>query len=795
MTQIKKILDKQGNEVFIRTSTKAVVDGNGYTAESRLQAMQDEINQAQLEIGAVPSDLTPTENSTNWVTSGGLYNQLNVGDANVEIDLTEYTAVRAFPNPNNWLVTSDNYPYYGMFIPIVPNQRYRIKGNSNTYGHYCFLTTNTYSQNASVSYATGCTRVTILANTETIDTAPSNARYLWVCTYTTVDRTPQKVEAYNKKSVSEILGNTDSVPTWNSENLVSSNSIYNFQPVSKETVSIDSSKLSVVPYGLHSNKTWQAKDTCVVIPCVYGDSFDLTVTKGTSGDGAWYGWLDSTYVEPTGNTTIPVLSGTSISWKQIPSGSTSASLSLTAPYGAAYLALDTKASKNYATWTGTAEMYTKLIDLINQKSSIKYVDDTKNTLRDEIELSTYSLTAFSDTWSTNDSSYISYTRDEDDIIVSVTTSYGMKRCGFSIADIAVGERLYVQFTSDVGIVFGVGETLSSTYVDVGTYKKPFYFTKTSSTQNYLYIPANSYSTGTTLRLVGFKVYKAKNMELLEKDVNTLKGYAFQPSSYIPIKESYETYMSVSGQQGSTIYNDFFVQGNDSAKITIYNLQTKTKIQDVTLPTFGNSRFHANTISFSGTKYDSGDDFPLLYICAGYVNTNNPTVSEVYVVRIVGESGSYTSELVQTINLAFSRWTEFVCDPVRNRAWINGSGIARYICIELPSISESEVTINKYSTIIDKFDTKTFLLGTTTNSSGQGRFFYHNRVYWVSGVPFYEGEGVEALYVVVDNVLTHATEAVVPLMNFGLTGEPEGCFIWNDDFYVAYRGSIVKLIQN
>lgn len=76
MTQIKKIKDKQGNDIYLRTHTKAVVDDNGYTAESRLQAMQDEINQAQLAVGAVPSDLTPTKDSTNWVTSGGMYNVL-----------------------------------------------------------------------------------------------------------------------------------------------------------------------------------------------------------------------------------------------------------------------------------------------------------------------------------------------------------------------------------------------------------------------------------------------------------------------------------------------------------------------------------------------------------------------------------------------------------------------------------------------------------------------------------------------------------------------------------------------
>ena len=77
MTHIKKITDKQGNNIYLRTHTKAVVDDNGYTAESRLQAMQDEINQKQLEVGAVPSDLTPTEDSTNWVTSGGVYSAIN----------------------------------------------------------------------------------------------------------------------------------------------------------------------------------------------------------------------------------------------------------------------------------------------------------------------------------------------------------------------------------------------------------------------------------------------------------------------------------------------------------------------------------------------------------------------------------------------------------------------------------------------------------------------------------------------------------------------------------------------
>ena len=81
MTAIKKLIDGNGNQYFPQTHTKAVVDDNGYTAESRLAAMQDEINDLQegvVVVGEgmtpVPSDLTPTKNSSNWVTSGGVYN-------------------------------------------------------------------------------------------------------------------------------------------------------------------------------------------------------------------------------------------------------------------------------------------------------------------------------------------------------------------------------------------------------------------------------------------------------------------------------------------------------------------------------------------------------------------------------------------------------------------------------------------------------------------------------------------------------------------------------------------------
>ena len=76
MTQIKKVKTSEGVQFYPQTHTKAVIDDNGYTVESRMQAMQDVVNQAQMQIGSVPNDLAPTEDSTNWVTSGGVYNAI-----------------------------------------------------------------------------------------------------------------------------------------------------------------------------------------------------------------------------------------------------------------------------------------------------------------------------------------------------------------------------------------------------------------------------------------------------------------------------------------------------------------------------------------------------------------------------------------------------------------------------------------------------------------------------------------------------------------------------------------------
>lgn len=77
-----KITDQNGVQVFPITHVSAVIDANGNSVEQVLGAQTDLIQQAQMEVGAVPSDLVPTKESTNWVTSGGVYDATSIeGDS------------------------------------------------------------------------------------------------------------------------------------------------------------------------------------------------------------------------------------------------------------------------------------------------------------------------------------------------------------------------------------------------------------------------------------------------------------------------------------------------------------------------------------------------------------------------------------------------------------------------------------------------------------------------------------------------------------------------------------------
>ncbi len=232
-------------QFFPQTHTKAVIDDNGYTAESRLQAMQDEISNLQegvVVVGEgmtpVPSDLAPTENSTNWVTSGGVYNQLHV-----RTDETQILSVT--PTENKVSTYADT---------ISIGDRYTI-------------TFSDVSENSSATISVGDTSSAseifiqgIITEGQTLNvTSTVNATHwrLWRPTGSSYKVTIVRKDVV---MVKDALTNVDSSPTDGSSNLVTSGGVYNsVNRIDKQTylsTKISTDSLSSINKYINSNLRW-----------------------------------------------------------------------------------------------------------------------------------------------------------------------------------------------------------------------------------------------------------------------------------------------------------------------------------------------------------------------------------------------------------------------------------------------------------------------------------------------------------------------------------------------------------
>lgn len=250
--------DGRGIESIVKTGTSGLVDTYTITYSDNTTSTFNVTNGAQGEAGATIASvektatvgkvdtytITMTDGNTfdfqvtngldgvdlglanivNDLTTGGATNVLSAEQGkvlkgmidnslskNVDVDLTAYTAVRAWiGGGDKWIVNNNTYPYYGIFIEIPSNaKKIQITGNATYNGNYALLTTNTYSNNGAVSYATGCSKETLTAGTSAeISNIPSDAKYMWIGTYTTHDVTPTSLKfGYDVLSVNDIVNN------------------------------------------------------------------------------------------------------------------------------------------------------------------------------------------------------------------------------------------------------------------------------------------------------------------------------------------------------------------------------------------------------------------------------------------------------------------------------------------------------------------------------------------------------------------------------------------------------------
>jgi hypothetical protein len=177
-----KITNAQGTQVFPITHVTAVIDSNGNSVEQVLGVQTDLIQQAQLEIGAVPSDLTPTPGSSHWVTSDGLYNLERRALPSEVIDLSSYTEITGgLGSGTNWF-GGDYFDRLGKYVPVNAGDTYELSVSGHA-SNYAYMTTNsTPVANRQMPLVSGTSRMNIADGATIIVTPPSGTNYIYIQT-------------------------------------------------------------------------------------------------------------------------------------------------------------------------------------------------------------------------------------------------------------------------------------------------------------------------------------------------------------------------------------------------------------------------------------------------------------------------------------------------------------------------------------------------------------------------------------------------------------------------------------
>jgi hypothetical protein len=129
MAKIKKIYDDSARttQVYPQTHEKAVIDNNGVALDSKLGAIVDMVNQKQMEMGAVPFDLEPTEGNTTHVVSSDVVARV---DKNLSEDIDEAKELVngkvSYVLRSDLVTTGADGENYMLNVNIVSGHKYKI---------------------------------------------------------------------------------------------------------------------------------------------------------------------------------------------------------------------------------------------------------------------------------------------------------------------------------------------------------------------------------------------------------------------------------------------------------------------------------------------------------------------------------------------------------------------------------------------------------------------------------------------------------------------------------------------
>lgn len=230
-------------------------------------------------------------------------------------------------------------------------------------------------------------------------------------------------------------------------------------------------------------------------------------------------------------------------------------------------------------------------------------------------------------------------------------------------------------------------------------------------------------------------------------------------------------------------------------IGLFNLKKKTSIYTATLPSRtektpkGNAKFHCNQSSFSPYKYDSKDEFPVLYISQRYDNSYRCEIVGLRIIPEYGANGeikSFKTDLVQTLFLPAMTIenalgnANLVFDPEHQRMITysrnNTSSDANYLKCRISTFDIPQ--LNQDTIYLDDSDIRDSYEIACSAMNMQGGAIYGNKLYIGQG---YESCGYINIQVV--DLDKRKLQITYDLLKMGVTWEPEGCIAYDDKLFI------------
>lgn len=265
---------------------------------------------------------------------------------------------------------------------------------------------------------------------------------------------------------------------------------------------------------------------------------------------------------------------------------------------------------------------------------------------------------------------------------------------------------------------------------------------------------------------------------------------------------------IKGHQSAAVYGDYaFFVTDKRNHIYVYDLKGKKYLSDITLPAgsgkdfLGYTLYHSNQSTFGTERYDSSDEFPLLYI-SQRARKDRRCFVEAYRIQAdwddaTSQYTSFSAELVQTIyfpamttenalgnvNMAIDPESgEMYTYSRNNNSGEENSGVCKISRFDLPDSHEPEVYLED-SDIKDSF----YIDSSAINMQGG----------CIKDGILYIGRGFSSvgyIYLYAIDLNLRAEVARIDLLARLIHWEPEGCFFYNGCVMLSTVGSIWKFVK-